>query len=478
MDLAHPPSHRGCTTTAISDSPLLALAQTDTAYEALPTFNINTAIGKILGDGSELTSFPPIKPIEVELVKNGQPAVITITVENELGVRYCAKKTNLIRDILPPLWKKAQIQFVCPPPLPIQPSLPLEPVVPFSPKPVQEKLFLPLAGEIPFLNENGENKLLREVTSLMLRWKPDGESRNPMPVILVYGQTGLGKQTLLKTVFYKVATKLSAGSGSHTWALHITADDLKTEYGNAFSPGSPEKNKIRLNEKFDHLRFLAISGLESLSGRDLKSAAYLDRVIKSIRNRGGCVLASIAAPTKEKMEELVSRMSGNLNHTLAGFTSIPIQPAHLLTKKEMLRRLELGSKKLDEETIERLVAEDFSCSKLLAVGRECLMGVNHSATKSLSAEEAIGEIARMRGLTTAALTGGGQTRPIVLARGLTCYILARCYGLKTRDVAKLFKKKDHSGIAARARNFETLMQADPEASRLLNEAKKRLGLPQ
>lgn len=327
----------------------------------------------------------------------------------------------------------------------------------------------------------GSNNQFAHAACLSVAARPS-KSYNPL---FIFGNSGLGKTHLLQAIGNYISEYLE-----NTKVLYINGERFLNEYIKAIRTKTTDVFRKKFREDFD---VLLIDDIQFIAGKGQSQEELFHAISSAHENNKQIVIASDKFP--DEIEGLDKRLKTRFASGLICDVKAP----------EVETRLAIINNKASELNITispesaRKIAELFSGSVRELEGAITSIGAYSSFANTLISPDFIEEIYHSKQLSNkdnkqidvnniikkvsqhyhiseVDLLGDNRNKDFVLPRHIAVYIAKKISNKSLSDLAKIFKKKNHSTIIHASEKIEELQKKDlnlkTEIDHLITDIKK------
>lgn len=314
----------------------------------------------------------------------------------------------------------------------------------------------------------GESNRLAVAAARSVAERP-GAGYNPL---FIYGGVGLGKTHLVQAI-----GNLAVAAKPGLKVYYTAADDLFVELIQAI-----EKNtRLEFKNKYRCLDLLLLDDVHYLVGKErLQEEVFY--IFNSLHDAGSQIVFTSDRPPQD-IPALEDRLASRLGSGLV----VDIQAPELETRIAILKqKAAMDHAALPDDVAYFIAARvrtsvralEGSWIRLLALasldGRPITVPLAEEALKDLLREEEpvdhgriIKICAEHFGVAHRAITSGGRTKQLALARQVAMYLLRASMSLSLKEIGNLFGNKDHTTVMHAIKRVGELRVNDPQfAARL------------
>ncbi len=327
----------------------------------------------------------------------------------------------------------------------------------------------------------GSNNQFAHAACLSVAARPS-KSYNPL---FIFGSSGLGKTHLLQAIGNYVSEYLE-----NTKVLYITGERFLNEYIKAIRTKTTDVFRKKFREDFD---VLLIDDIQFIAGKGQSQEELFHAISSAHENNKQIVIASDKFP--DEIEGLDARLKTRFASGLVCDVKVPEIETRLAIINNKATELNIT---ISPESATK-IAELFSSSVRELEGAITSIGAYSSFANTSITPDFIEEIYHSKQLSNKDkkqvdinyiikkvcqhyhiseldLLGSNRNKDFVLPRHIAVYIAKKISNKSLSDLAKIFKRKNHSTIIHASEKIEELQKKDvnlkTEIDHLITDIKK------
>ena len=296
-------------------------------------------------------------------------------------------------------------------------------------------------------------------------------AKNPFHLnnpLYLYGPSGLGKTHLL----YAIMAKLREDHPEYS-ILYVTGEEFTIDMIESLA----QHNPAALREKYRSVDVLLVDDIQFISGKIGVQEEFFHTFETLFRQNKQLIIASDVAP--ERIDNLEDRLRGRFSMGLVA----DIQPPDLELRTAIFRRkaldfgfdLDLSVLNYLAENITRNIRQiEGAIKKLRAhcflTGDKCTVKIAElvlseflktKASADTMFEKVLEYASKKYMVSTEDILGNKRTANIVSARHFAVYMVRKTTNYSQKQIAELFKRKDHTTIINSINVMEQKVVSDP-----------------
>ncbi len=306
--------------------------------------------------------------------------------------------------------------------------------------------------------------------------------------LFIYSQSGLGKTHLLHAIGNYVKDNNPSKK-----VLYISTDDFINEYVN-YALGDSDKESLK--EFFRTIDYLLIDDIQLLSKKPATETMFFNVFNLLVDSNKQIIITSDRSPAQlEGLEDrLVSRFSQGLSvsiekpslDTLIEISKMKIKANGFnpdIFDKDALEYLTVNNStniRVLEGALNRILFFNIDSDNLdritLDIVKKAFQKDIETIKKGekLSVEKIITFVANYYNLTTNQLLSNVRTSQISLARAIAMYLSRSLLDMSYPNIAKAFKKKDHTTVITACKKVDNLLKTDDNMKKAIKQLTSQL----
>ena len=319
------------------------------------------------------------------------------------------------------------------------------------------------------------------VTSLQQLMGPP-QLNNKYHVVYVWGPTGIGKSSLIQSFLCNEIPQSKRSAIYCSTAAQFAAD---------FAEASQERAISEFQQSFEQITWLVIEDLQGIQ-RKTETQSQLVSLVDQVRDLGGRVIFSACVTPGELQEtsrRLINRCHGGVmiqvpQLSLASRVTLLSHFAEHLNVPLTTEAAELLGQSIQESPRELLACikqlawrtQDENFSQHRVVDLEFANSFIRSIEQkpSLTPSKIAKEVARHFDLSVTQLRSDSRSKHCVLARQCCMLLMREMTNATLREIARYFRKKNHSTVIHACRRLDELKMSHPTLSQELEQIRRSL----
>lgn len=296
----------------------------------------------------------------------------------------------------------------------------------------------------------------------------DMNTRDVFNPLFIYGDSGLGKTHLVKSIEHEVKLKNPGMNVIYTTG-EAFLNELVKQIG--------LKNMVAFHEKYRSADFLIVDDIQFIAGKDSVQEEFF-HTFNEIYNAGKQIVLTSDIPPS-KMSTLDDRIRGRF---ILG-VQVDIQPPDFETRMAIVKRkAELLNLNLSDPTA-RIISEKVKTNirqlegavkkiKALTVytGEQPTISMAQRVIKEIlienrpseiTVDNVLNEVSNSFGVTAADIRSANRNAPISMARKIAIYVLREVKGMTYKEIGEELKR-NHSTVNISYQDAVDMIKANPD----------------
>lgn len=320
----------------------------------------------------------------------------------------------------------------------------------------------------------GNNNRLARAAAISVSENP-AKTFNPL---FLYGGVGLGKTHLMHAIGNRIRQNDSSKN-----VLYVTSEEFTNQIINAILNGKTKK----FRDKYRHIDVLLIDDIQFIADKESVQEEFF-HTFEALRNTGKQIVLTSDKPPKD-IALLTERLRSRFSDGLIADISQPSYETRLaiLRKKVQEERIVIDDDILAhiansvDSNIRELngvltkvvvMAQLMNSPITLEMAERCINEFIASNDKVITSDYIIETVANYFDKNASDLTSTKRSNDIAIPRQIAMYLCRTVLNMSYKDIAKAFKKKDHSTIIHAFQKMDKEINENSDTKLVVNSIKK------
>lgn len=320
----------------------------------------------------------------------------------------------------------------------------------------------------------GNNNRLARAAAISVSENP-AKTFNPL---FLYGGVGLGKTHLMHAIGNRIRQNDSSKN-----ILYVTSEEFTNQIINAILNGKTKK----FRDKYRHIDVLLIDDIQFIADKESVQEEFF-HTFEALRNNGKQIVLTSDKPPKD-IALLTERLRSRFSDGLIADISQPSYETRLaiLRKKVQEERIVIDDDILAhiansvDSNIRELngvltkvvvMAQLMNSPITLEMAERCINEFIASNDKVITSDYIIETVANYFDKNASDLTSTKRSNDIAIPRQIAMYLCRTVLNMSYKDIAKAFKKKDHSTIIHAFQKMDKEINENSDTKLVVNSIKK------
>lgn len=320
----------------------------------------------------------------------------------------------------------------------------------------------------------GNNNRLARAAAISVSENP-AKTFNPL---FLYGGVGLGKTHLMHAIGNRIRQNDSSKN-----ILYVTSEEFTNQIINAILNGKTKK----FRDKYRHIDVLLIDDIQFIADKESVQEEFF-HTFEALRNTGKQIVLTSDKPPKD-IALLTERLRSRFSDGLIADISQPSYETRLaiLRKKVQEERIVIDDDILAhiansvDSNIRELngvltkvvvMAQLMNSPITLEMAERCINEFIASNDKVITSDYIIETVANYFDKNASDLTSTKRSNDIAIPRQIAMYLCRTVLNMSYKDIAKAFKKKDHSTIIHAFQKMDKEINENSDTKLVVNSIKK------
>lgn len=320
----------------------------------------------------------------------------------------------------------------------------------------------------------GNNNRLARAAAISVSENP-AKTFNPL---FLYGGVGLGKTHLMHAIGNRIRQNDSSKN-----VLYVTSEEFTNQIINAILNGKTKK----FRDKYRHIDVLLIDDIQFIADKESVQEEFF-HTFEALRNTGKQIVLTSDKPPKDialLTERLRSRFSDGLiadisqpsYETRLAILRKKVQEERIVIDDEILAHIansvDSNIRELNGVLTKVVVMAQLMNSPItLEMAERCINEFIASNDKVITSDYIIETVANYFDKNASDLTSSKRSNDIAIPRQIAMYLCRTVLNMSYKDIAKAFKKKDHSTIIHAFQKMDKEIKENSDTKLVVNSIKK------